>query len=374
MRRCTLLAVVVIGVSVTAGHLTAQSGKSATHGTSRVTKSVSARERRDALSRAQVWSAPSVPVSQARLGGDPAQPAFITCKFRITELGGTAPKFDCVLDEGEQIRVKYGRTAEIHSEAAAARLLGALGFGADHVMLVERLRCHGCPAAPFGTLKAVDLTQTAAVYEKLVDYSEHKDFEWVAVERKHPGVAITADETKGWAFFELEAVDAKKGGAPREHLDALRLMAVFLAHWDNKSENQRLVCLSDHDPAKIGACRRPFAMMQDVGSVFGPKRVDLEAWERAPIWSDRRACVVSMESLPAGGATFAPVAITEAGRRLLASLLGQLSDQQLTDLFTAARFDKLKGFFPSRADAIADWVRVFKLKVREISVGAPCPR
>ena len=53
-----------------------------------------------------------------------------------------------------------------------------------------------------------------------------------------------------------------------------------------------------------------------------------------------------METLPSGGATFAPVTITEGGRRLLASLLGQLSDRQLTDLFTGARFDKLKTFFP----------------------------
>ena len=151
-------------------------------------------------------------------------------------------------------------------------------------------------------------------------------------------------------------------------------MAVFLAHWDNKSENQRLVCLSGNDSAKAGACRKPFAMLQDVGSVFGPKKVDLDAWERAPIWSDRRACVVGMETLPSGGATFAPVAISEGGRRLLASLLGQLSDRQLTDLFTGARFDKLKTFFPSRTDTIADWVRVFKRRVTEISDGPPCPQ
>jgi hypothetical protein len=370
----TLFAVVVVAVFLTADHLTAQDGKQPTQNGTPATISVSARERRDALTRARVWRSPSVPISKARLGSDPDQPDFINCKFKITELGGTAPKFDCVVDGGEQIRVKYGHTAEIHSEVAATRLLSALGFGADHVTLVERLRCQGCPTSPFLTMKAVDLTQTAAAYEKLVDYSEHKEFEWVAVERKHPAFAITTEETKGWAFFELDAVDARKGGAPREHLDALRLMAVFLAHWDNKSENQRLVCPSGNHSAKAGACRTPFAMLQDVGSVFGPKKVDLGGWQRAPIWSDRRACVVSMETLPSGGATFAPVAITEGGRRLLASLLGQLSDRQLTDLFTGARFDKLTSFLPSRTDTITDWVRVFKERVREISDGPPCPQ
>ena len=370
----TLLAVVVVAIFVAADHLPAQDGKLPTQNGKPATISVSARERRDALTRAHVWRSPAVPISKARLARDPDQPDFISCKFKITELGGTAPKFDCVVDGGEQIRVKYGYTAEIHSEVAAARLLTALGFGADHVILVERLRCQGCPASPFMTMKAVDLTQTAAAYEKLVDYSEHKEFEWVAVERKHPAFAITTEETKGWAFFELDAVDAKKGGAPREHLDALRLMAVFLAHWDNKSENQRLVCLSGDDSATAGRCRTPFAMLQDVGSMFGPKKVDLGGWQRAPIWSDRRACVVSMETLPSGGATFAPVAITEGGRRLLASLLGQLSDRQLTDLFTGARFDKVKNFLPSRPGAITDWVRVFKERVREISDGPPCPQ
>ncbi len=369
-----LPAVVVMAVSVTADYSTAQDGKPPTQNSKPATTSVSANERLNALRRAQVWRAPAVPISKARLAGDPGQADFISCKFKITELGGTAPKFDCVVDGGDQIRVKYGHTAEIHSEVAAARLLAALGFGADHVILVERLRCHGCPAIPFMTMKAVDLTRTAAAYEKLVDYSEHKEFEWVAVERKHPAFAITTEQTKGWAFFELDAVDAKKGGAPREHLDALRLMAMFLAHWDNKSENQRLVCLSGNHSAKAGACRKPFAMLQDVGSVFGPKKVDLGGWQRAPIWSDRRACVVSMETLPSGGATFAPVAITEGGRRLLASLLGQLSDRQLTDLFTGARFDNLKTLFPSRTDTITDWVRVFKRRVLEISDGPQCPQ
>jgi hypothetical protein len=375
MRRRTITSAVIAGaVAVLAVQLTAQGGKPASKGDEKPAKNVSADERLEALSRAQVWRAPTVPVSQTRMGSDPAQPDYIECKFKMTELGGTSPKFDCVMDNGDQIRVKYGSTPEIPSEVAATRLLHALGFAADDVMLVARLRCHGCPAKPFIAMKAVDLSQTAALYEKLIDYGSHKDFDWVAVERKHPGRAIGTDQTKGWAFFELEVVDAKKGGAPRAHVDALRLMALFLAHWDNKSENQRLVCLSDEDWPEGGRCQRPFAMLQDMGSAFGPKKVDLKAWEQAPIWENRRTCAASMETLPLRGATFAPVTITEAGRRHLASLLGQLTDQQLADLFTGARFDKMKAFVPSRQDTVADWVRVFNLKVREISDGPACPQ
>ena len=84
-------------------------------------------------------------------------------------------------------------------------------------------------------------------------------------------------------------MDAAKGGAPRAHVDALRLLSVFLAHWDNKSENQRLVCLSEKDWPDGGTCRAPLAMLQDIGAAFGPKKVDLEGWTKAPIWANRAA-------------------------------------------------------------------------------------
>ena len=32
--------------------------------------------------------------------------------------------------------------------------------------------------------------------------------------------------------------------APRAEVDAFRILAAFLAHWDNKSQNQRLVPIS----------------------------------------------------------------------------------------------------------------------------------
>jgi len=341
----------------------------------KATKNVSAEERLDALTRAQVWRPPVVPVGKARLAAQPAQPSSLSCKFKITDLGGTAQKFDCTLEDGEQIRVKYGRTPEIPSEVAASRLLHALGFGADEVMLVERVRCYGCPSEPFVTMKAVDLTDTDALYKKFVNYDNHQDFEWVAVERKHQGRAIGTDEVKGWAFFELDTINAAKGGAPRAHVDALRLLSVFLAHWDNKSENQRLVCLSEKDWPEGGTCGAPLAMLQDIGGAFGPRKVDLEGWKKAPIWDDRAQCVTSMTTMPYEGATFRPVRITEHGRRHLAGLLETLSDPQLTDLFTGARFDQATGLLSTGTSAtIPEWVAAFKDKVRAISDGPSCPQ
>jgi len=340
----------------------------------KATKHVSAEERLDALARAQVWRAPKVPVGKARLTAAASQPESISCRFQITDLSGTAQKFDCTLDNGELIRVKYGRTQEIHSEVAASRLLHTLGFGADEVMLVKQVRCYGCPAEPFVTMKAVDLTDSDELYKKLVNYDHYQDFEWVAVEQKHKGRAIGTADVKGWAFFELDAVDAAKGGAPRAHVDALRLLSVFLAHWDNKSENQRLVCLSEKDWPEGGTCRAPLAMLQDVGAAFGPKKVDLEGWTKAPIWADRAQCEASMATLPYEGATFSAVKVTDAGRRHLAGLLGQLSDQQIHDLFAGARFDHADGFVPTGASAIPEWVAAFKSKVRALSDGPACPQ
>jgi hypothetical protein len=336
-------------------------------------KTVAPEERLDALARASVWTAPS-PIAKAQLGTDPKQPKEISCKFEITQLGGTAPKFDCRTASGERLRIKYGRSPEVPSEVASAKLLHTLGFGADNVILVEKVRCYGCPAEPFTTMKTLGFANAEKLYAKVMDPKDYKDFEWAAVERKHYGRAIETEEVEGWAFFELDLIDPKKGGAPRAHVDALRLLAVMMSHWDNKSENQRLVCLSEKDWPEGGKCSRPFAMLQDIGSAWGPRKVDVGNWEKAPLWSDRKTCTTSMDSLPYHGATFNPVKITEAGRKHLGGLLSQLSDQQLEDLFRSARFDHPVGFIALSTTPIAEWVRVFKLKVKQVTDGPSCPQ
>ena len=106
------------------------------------------------------------PIARAQLGADPKQPKEITCTFEITQLGGTAPKFDCKLDNGDRLRIKYGRTPEVPSEVASAKLLHALGFGADNVMLVEKVRCYGCPAEPFMTMKTLGFAGAEKLYEQ----------------------------------------------------------------------------------------------------------------------------------------------------------------------------------------------------------------
>ena len=67
---------------------------------------------------------------------DPPEP--LTCRYRAQPPSGTSAKFDCVLDGGEIVKVKYGRNPEIHAEAAATALLRALDYPADIVAIVER--------------------------------------------------------------------------------------------------------------------------------------------------------------------------------------------------------------------------------------------
>ena len=149
-------------------------------------------------------------------------------------------------------------------------------------------------------------------------------------------------------------------------------MAVFLHHWDNKPENQRLVCLARTGAAAPGPCPAPLALLQDVGATFGPTKVNLPGWSRRPVWSDPATCELSMTDLPANGATFATVRITEGGRRFLAERLGRLSEKQLRDLFTGARFAEYHPASDPGAD-VSNWVRAFQEKVREIRDRPPCP-
>jgi hypothetical protein len=109
-----------------------------------------------------------------------------------------------------------------------------------------------------------------------------------------------------------------------------------------------------------------------VGATFGPNKVDLAAWERAMVWEDRATCTVSMRHMPYSGGTFGSARISERGRRFLATLLGQLRDQQLTDLFASARFDKIRSPL-SPVRPVTEWVRVFKQRARAISDGPACP-
>ena len=334
------------------------------------TRVVSSEERLDEIARAQVWHEPPPGASHTSLPPI-AVIDELSCRFVLKRLNGTTPKFNCVLDTGEEIRIKYGKGPEIPAEAAATRLLRALGFGADEIALVRRLRCYGCPLEPFATSKAVQSIRISGAYAKVIDYDGFHDYEWVALERKYEGWPIETATQEGWAFPELGRINPSNGGAPRAHVDALRLTAVFLAHWDNKADNQRLVC-DRRDWPEGTKCAAPLMMLQDLGGTFGPRKVNLRRWRTSTIWADRVRCRITMRHLPYSGATFQDVQVGEAGRKLAARMFERLTDEDIADLFRGARFDQKRGLF-SDVKPVPGWVEAFKARVRVISEGPPCP-
>jgi hypothetical protein len=276
-----------------------------------------------------------------------------------------------VLPDGEVVKVKYGHTGEIPAEVAASRLLSALGFGADHMFLVPRLRCYGCIRTPFYTYWVLDRLRAHGLLARHVSDDRYSDFEWASVERHFGGLPIETARHRGWAWWELEPIDSSLG-ANREERDALRLAAVMLSHWDNKAANQRLVCLAPPDATDRELCTRPFALINDLGATFGPNKVELDHWKATPVWTDRARCAVSMRQMPYGGGTFPDTNISEGGRQLLGGELSALSEAQVLSLFRGARFPEFFGGKGTDADAHA-WTRAFLDKVAQITTGEPCP-
>ena len=76
-------------------------------------------------------------------------------------------------------------TAEVRAEWRR-HLLTALGFGADRMFYVPRVRCFGCPRFPFAATRVWWLSAREAIVRRL-PADRYVDFEDVAVERRLPG-------------------------------------------------------------------------------------------------------------------------------------------------------------------------------------------
>jgi hypothetical protein len=292
---------------------------------------------------------------------------LVTCKYVQARMHGSTPKFHCAISEGDVVKVRYGaRNGEVEGSVLATRLLWALGFPADRVYPV-RVRCFGCSSDPWRHRERVDKVH---------------EFDPAAIERKPRGHEMKeGHEEAGWAWPELDSVDARQGGAPAEQRDALKLLAVLIQHGDTKPQQQRLLCPKG-GLTSDGECERPFMMLHDVGLTFGHANVfnrgeigsvNLEEWAKTPIWRDPAACVGHLSQSHTG--TLGDPRISEAGRRFLAGLLVQLTDRQLHDLFQVARVDRRTtrpGGFSMQA-GVEEWVSAFRAKRAEI-VNHRCPR
>lgn len=330
-------------------------------------------ERDRLLQRAQVWLPPvadTADLARTPAADDGFAPdAMVECRFQPSGVGGSTPKFECLLADGDVVKVKYGRNnPEVFSEVIASRLLARLGFPADRMYPVGEVRCLGCPDDPFKALQCLNDGTPAETCFRRLDYSRAAVFRDAVIERPLKGRRVEAGRDRGWTWEELASIDPAAGGAPRAHLDALRLMAVYLGHWDNKAENQRLVCL---DAGEDGPCERPVAMVQDLGDAFGPFKLDLDGWRKLPVWTDVASCRVSMRSLPYEGSTFPDITISEEGRAFLAGRLRALTEADLRALVAGARLDRYQPARGRRA-TLDDWADVMHQKLRAIVDRPPC--
>jgi len=337
-----------------------------------------AARRRAALASARVWAAPRTDPGAADFSRNTAGPGYIDaasdidCDFSLDPVHGTTPKFHCTLPDGDRVKVKYGAAnPEVPAQVAASRLLAALGFFVDRVMLVHSVRCRGCPPFPHQALECLKHGIPRALCLQGTPASRVRAFEPATIERRFDGEAIESDDEEGWAWYELDAVDARAGGSTRAQVDALRLMAVLLAHWDNKPVNQRLVCPPGADRPD-GSCRAPAAVLHDLGGTFGPMKADLENWQHVPMWEDAAACRVGLSTLPFNGATFRPADISEEGRQLALKLLRPIGAPQLNTLFDASGVARFPHVLAAARRPEA-WTEAFLAKVAQIEAAGPCP-
>jgi hypothetical protein len=321
-------------------------------------------EARSVVTRARVWRPTDIASMDLRVGpqepGAFAPGATITCTYLDKKMSGASPKFACRLPDGDEVKVKYGgENGEVYAEVASSRLLWALGFGADHMYSV-RVICRGCPET-HGSIRREN-------GDRIIDPA--------AVERKIAGRELA----QKWDWQDLELIDEKAGGASRAHVDAFKLLAVLLQHSDNKALNQRIVCADASDDRTD--CQVPLIMIQDLGVTFGRANmlnqqprgsVNFAEWSSLPIWRDPQKCVGRLSSSWTG--TLKDPVVSEEGRRFLANLLSQLSDEQIRDMFDVARV-QLRPRAPSKGRSgfptVDEWLNAFKQKRAQI-VDHRCP-
>jgi hypothetical protein len=315
------------------------------------------------IARAQLWQPRNISAltpAGIRAGEKSAlrNDQEITCNYvqRTKEqLGGRAPKFECVSKDGQTYRVKYGKP-KAYTTVAASRLFWALGYGADIVTPVK-VTCQGCSPDPW---------KNPAQSKGQVRFDE------ATVEKLQPGKEITlkGKSEVGWSWKkDLPLVSAEKGGATRGQVDGLALLAAIVQHGDSKSEQQKLICRPNDYDAKTDTCRRPYMYVHDLGRTFGAdgifvKPLDFEKWAHKAVWKDSEHCVANIrENIGNGDDGLNYPRISEEGRAFLAGLLSQLIARRdnVVAIFDAAHFGNLDDRHPAGA-----WADLFIRKAEEV--------
>jgi hypothetical protein len=236
-------------------------------------------------------------------GGEGMKPDLRRITFLKQETGGYSTKFRVRDASGREWVAKVGREAQ--SEAAAVRLLWAIGYVTEINYLVPRLTIEGK-----GTFENVRL-------EARPEHIKRLD-EWKWAENPFSGT---------------------------RELRALIIMMAFLNNWDIKDANNKVLLVPN---LKTGEARLHY-IVSDLGATFGRVKVDAPV-----IWRIKRnrndpadyAADPFLEDVTDGRVflfykgksqrMFDDLRVEEAA--WLGGLLSQLSDRQIGDAFRAANY------------------------------------
>jgi hypothetical protein len=339
-------------------------------------KNLTPAERLAYVRRARIWHPVDIPSMDVRRGpqlkGAFAPLAEVTCRYDDRKMGGTTPKFACVIPPDDVVKVRYRLwNGKIYAAVAGTRLFWALGFATDAEYPV-RVTCLGCPEDPWSK-KEPRLPQV--VFER-------------AVIERHPDAEIAvAGKDSQWGWGELKLVDEAQGGSSRAELDGAKLLAAFVQHTDNKAINQNLGCDRDavrKDDAGNETCDAPLLVVSDLGNTFGHGSwihartvgsANYAQWSTHPIWKDPARCEAE---LPANfmDPTLKHPVVGEAGRKFLADLLAQLTDDQIRGLFEVSAMPDRgwrKQEDRARNGTVEQWVAAFHAR-RDQIVNHTCPQ
>jgi len=269
-------------------------------------------------------------------GGKKDQP-HLPVKFTKEDMHGTSPKFEVKDQDGTKWKAKMG--PEARPEVAAARLLWAMGYGANENYFFSDLKVQNLPshlkrgrnfvAAP-DEVKAVRL-------------------------QRHPG---GEKKSGNWSWRHNPFVGTRE-------FNGLRVMMALINNWDLKDDNNAIF----EDPSSRG---RALYAVTDVGASFGPagenytderSKGNLKAYMHSKFISKANRDYVDFNfptHAPFTDILFEPPFfwhqmrmrwvgkhIPRADARWIGSRLAQLSPSQIRDAFRAA------GFTPEQVETYA---------------------
>lgn len=325
-------------------------------------------ERSSFIQEGKVWEQPQYEIGSQSLSGITTQcqkfspDEVVTCSYLKPKRGkissGWTPKFYCLSENGEKLKVKYGQNnGEVFSEVFSSRLVQLIGFKADCNYPVRKVICTDCPENPFEYSK-----QYSQFNESPDEAFSLREYPYVLIEKKF-GEEIIAEiddqEVEGWGFDEfLTPALVHQDSEQNLAREALTLLMSVLEHGDNKRSNQRLYCKSDLD--RNGKCptTEKYLVVQDLGATLGtykfkdekgklinlPPKTSFNFYQSAPIWNlwtDARWSRCTAQVLAVDGeteaATLKQQQISEAGRKFLENLLSQVSYKQIQELVAVSK-------------------------------------